>query len=152
MFRAFKSSAAVRSQLLRPSAHRASGKTYSALPRLVTIGALTGGAAVYLSLRESTPLLADTAFVQLDPTDPLSALAPQVLGSVTDHLAVLPVADLLKQYIVYLSSSQPIIVNSGPWILEKLEWTKNNVPLVGDAVWSLFTFVRPQLQIGRPGS
>lgn len=48
---------------------------------------------------------------------------------------------LFKQYVVFLGSSQQALVEAGPWMLKKLEWTRENVPVLGSAVWALFTIV-----------
>lgn len=101
------------------------------------------GTTVYVAVtRDSEPLQASTAAtLQLDPNDPLSALYPHILHAATSHLEELPLSDLIKSYIVYLGSSQSAVVEAGPWMLHKLEWARDNVPLVGTAVWSLFALV-----------
>ncbi|KAK4057046.1 proline dehydrogenase [Microbotryomycetes sp. JL221] len=74
-----------------------------------------------------------------DPSDPLSALNPHSLHSSTNHLRQSSLSSLVRQYFVYLGSGLPGVVQAGPWILNKFEWTRDNVPIIGPVVWSLFS-------------
>ncbi|KAM0790638.1 hypothetical protein ACM66B_004499 [Microbotryomycetes sp. NB124-2] len=74
-----------------------------------------------------------------DPSDPLSALSPHVLHKSTNHLTEASLSSLVRQYFVYLGSGLPGVVQAGPWILNKLEWTRDNVPILGPVVWSFFS-------------
>lgn len=100
------------------------------------------GTTAYIATRSSAePVQASTAAV-LDPNDPLSALSPQMLHQATAHLQLVGLADLVRQYVVYLGSSQAALVEAGPWMLQKLEWARDNVPVLGTAVWGFFAIVR----------
>lgn len=104
--------------------------------------ALLGSAAYVATTRDAEPLQASTAAtLDLDPNDPLSALYPHILHASTSHLDALSLGTLIQTYIVYLGSSQSALVQAGPWMLHKLEWTRDNVPIVGPVVWSLFAMV-----------
>ncbi|KAM0756188.1 FAD-linked oxidoreductase [Meredithblackwellia eburnea MCA 4105] len=73
-----------------------------------------------------------------DGDDPLDLLNPHVLSTATTHLHELPLSDLVRQYVVYLASSQPALVDAGPSILHGLEWTRDHVPVLGTLVWKVF--------------
>jgi proline dehydrogenase len=99
------------------------------------------GTSAYIATRPSAePVEASTAAL-LDPNDPLSALTPQALHQATAHLQLVGLGDLLRQYVVYLGSSQAALVESGPWVLKKVEWARDNVPVLGSAVWGFFSIV-----------
>ncbi|KAK4699771.1 proline dehydrogenase, partial [Phenoliferia sp. Uapishka_3] len=151
---------------LKPSAHLRSGRpllpsrigapifprhshsAVHAVPPFVTFnrsrlvaGALilAAGSALAVSQSNSDSSTSTLPPPAVDSSDPLSALTPHILMSATSHLGKLSVADLCRQYIVYLASSQSSLVSSGPWILKQLEWTRDNVPVVGSVVWGIFT-------------
>lgn len=81
----------------------------------------------------------------LNPNDPLSALDPSVLGRTTAHLTAATLSDLVRQWVVYAVSEQSMLVEMGPWVLDKLQWANDNVPILGPAVWAVFAFVRARL-------
>lgn len=123
------------------SSSSASGSPFARSPRLTAAAVALLGTSAYIATRTSAePLQASTAAL-LDPNDPLSALAPQSLHAATAHLQLVGLADLVRQYVVYLGSSQPKLVESGPWMLKQLEWARDNVPVLGSAVWGFFTIV-----------
>lgn len=113
-------------------------------PRLTTAAvALLATGALFAATSSSEPLEASTASLDVvDPNDPLSALSPSVLHAATSHLQSVGVSDLIRQYVVYLGSSQAALVEAGPWMLKKLEWARANVPLLGSAIWGFFSIVR----------
>ena len=103
-------------------------------------GVQTCALPIFAALRSPEPLHASTApLANVD--DPLYALSPAVLCGSTSHLAQASLGKLVKQYVVFLGSSQQALVEAGPWLLKKLEWTRENVPVLGSAVWALFTIV-----------
>lgn len=116
---------------------------FKSYPRMtMAAAALLGGAAYIAATRDAEPLQASTAAtLDLDPNDPLSALYPHILHASTSHLDDLPLGTLIKTYIVYLGSSQSALVEAGPWMLQKLEWARDNVPIVGNTLWSAFAVV-----------
>ncbi|BGP18563.1 hypothetical protein JCM10213_003028 [Rhodosporidiobolus nylandii] len=95
---------------------------------------LAGAAYAASSSSDEAPLLPPS----LNPNDPLSALDPSQLARTTAHLTGVSLPDLLRQWVVYAVSGQPLLVESAPWIVGKLQWAKDNVPLVGPAVWAIF--------------
>ncbi|GAA5874776.1 hypothetical protein JCM3774_003434 [Rhodotorula dairenensis] len=76
----------------------------------------------------------------VNPNDPLSALDPSVLGKTSAHLTSAALSDLVRQWVVYAVSEQSLLVSAAPWIVEKLQWANDNVPLIGPAVWTVFAF------------
>lgn len=86
---------------------------------------------------DSQPLLSPS----VNPNDPLSALEPSILGKTSAHLTSAALSDLVRQWVVYAVSEQSLLVSAAPWIVEKLQWANDNVPLVGPAVWAVFSFV-----------
>ncbi|GAA6003875.1 hypothetical protein JCM10207_006447 [Rhodosporidiobolus poonsookiae] len=96
--------------------------------------AVLAGTAYTASRSEDIPLLP----ASVNPNDPLSALDPALLSRTTAHLTGASLPDLLRQYVVYAVSGQPLLVESAPWIVGKLQWAKDNVPLLGPAVWAVF--------------
>ncbi|KAI5479221.1 proline dehydrogenase [Pseudohyphozyma bogoriensis] len=110
--------------------------------RLIAAGLAVAGGATLLASRTSQPLQAQSPpSPALDLDDPLSRLSPQLLATATSHLTALSLSDLVRQYVVYFGSSQGYLVEAGPWILDKLQWAKENVPLLGSAVWGTFAVV-----------
>lgn len=77
----------------------------------------------------------------VNPNDPLSALDPTVLAKTSAHLTSAALSDLVRQWVVYAVSEQSLLVSAAPWIVEKLQWANDNVPLIGPAVWTVFAFV-----------
>ncbi|SGY62267.1 BQ5605_C007g04671 [Microbotryum silenes-dioicae] len=73
-------------------------------------------------------------------SDPLSLLSPAELHASTSHLDEVSLKQLLRQYVVYLGFEQAALVQAGPWILKQLEALRDNVPLVGPMMWSIFRF------------
>lgn len=103
---------------------------------------LAGGALLASSgSSDDAPLIP----AHLNPNDPLSALDPSVLGRTTAHLTAASLSDLVRQWVVYAVSEQSMLVEMGPWVLGKLQWANDNVPLLGPAVWAVFAFVRARL-------
>jgi len=70
--------------------------------------------------------------------DPLAALNPRTLATATGHLQQAALIDLVRQYVVYLASGSPALVSSGPWMLKQLDWARQNVPVLGELIWSIF--------------
>lgn len=119
-----------------------SGPFRSSSKMAMTAAALLGTATYVVATGDAEPLQASTAAtLDLDPNDPLSALYPHILHASTSHLDDLSLATLIKTYIVYLGSSQSALVEAGPWMLHKLEWARDNVPIVGTVAWSIFATV-----------
>ncbi|GAA6038387.1 hypothetical protein JCM8097_007623 [Rhodosporidiobolus ruineniae] len=75
---------------------------------------------------------------KLNLKDPLSTLDPALLSRTTAHLTSASLPDLLRAWLVYAVSGQSLLVESAPWIVGKLQWAKDNVPILGEAVWSIF--------------
>ncbi|GAA5944616.1 proline dehydrogenase [Sporobolomyces koalae] len=103
--------------------------------------AVAGGATWLVSSRgenEGTPLAQLAASPATN--DPLSALNPDRLTRTTAHLTTQAVSELVRQWVVFAVSEQSALVEAGPWILGKIEWTRDNVPLLGSAVWAVFSF------------
>lgn len=101
--------------------------------------AFAGLGAAFLNFDSSDcqPLLSPS----VNPNDPLSALEPSILGKTSAHLTSAALSDLVRQWVVYAVSEQSLLVSAAPWIVEKLQWANDNVPLVGPAVWAVFSFV-----------
>lgn len=101
--------------------------------------AFAGLGAAFLNSDSSDgqPLLSPS----VNPNDPLSALDPSILGKTSAHLTSAALSDLVRQWVVYAVSEQSLLVSAAPWIVEKLQWANDNVPLVGPAVWAVFSFV-----------
>ncbi|GAA5912722.1 hypothetical protein JCM6882_005771 [Rhodosporidiobolus microsporus] len=97
---------------------------------------LAGTAFAASSSSDDIPLLPPS----VNPNDPLSALEPSLLGRTTAHLTNVALPDLLRQWVVYAVSGQALLVESSPFIVGKLQWFKDNVPVLGDAVWAVFAF------------
>ncbi|KAK4052435.1 proline dehydrogenase [Microbotryomycetes sp. JL201] len=112
-------------------------------PAWSVIGLGAGGAALVTAFNLTTrdPVHSQEHYqhVAYDPSDPLSALSPHVLHNSTNHLTEASLSSLVRQYLVYLGSGLPGVVEAGPWILNKLEWTRDNVPIIGPVVWSFFS-------------
>ncbi|GAA5859059.1 hypothetical protein JCM8547_003986 [Rhodosporidiobolus lusitaniae] len=95
---------------------------------------------------EKTVVAADGAFATSSsssanaPQDLLATLDPARLATTTAHLTNVSLPDLIRQWLVYAVSGQPLLVEAAPGIVAKLGWFKDNVPVVGDAVWALFAF------------
>jgi hypothetical protein len=104
---------------------------------------LGAGATVAIAFNISDPLYASTspATDVADKKDVLSKLDPVTLMHTTQHLKSLPFVDLLRLYCVYLASSSSTLVSAGPSILSKLEWTRDNIPILGGVIWEAFAFV-----------
>lgn len=138
-----------------------SSKSYS---KFILAGvAVAAGSTLFLSTRSpvlaeavqiSEPTSLSTSIASFQTTkssdrpassDVLSALRPEVLTDAHAHLEKADVTDLVKQYVVYLLSEQSYLVERGPWMLKQLEWTRDNVPVLGSLVWSAFSFVSPEL-------
>lgn len=114
-----------------------SKKRYSAAAGAVAVAAL-GTAFLASDAKNDQPLLAPT----VNPNDPLSALEPSLLARTSAHLTSASLPDLVRQWVVYAVSEQSLLVSAAPWIVEKLQWANEHVPLLGPAVWSIFSFVR----------
>ncbi|SCV71581.1 BQ2448_3169 [Microbotryum intermedium] len=82
----------------------------------------------------------DSSIFASSSRDPLSLLSPAELHASTSHLDEASLKQLLRQYVVYLGSEQAALVQVGPLILKQLEALRDNVPLVGPMVWSIFRF------------
>lgn len=91
--------------------------------------------------RRIPPSLQTTGIQESQTRDPLSILDPQELSSSSAHLVDLPISQLIRAYIVFLASSSPTLVDLAPPTIEKLEWARDNVPLLGKPLWSLLVFV-----------
>ncbi|BGP34066.1 proline dehydrogenase [Rhodotorula toruloides] len=106
--------------------------------------ALAAGAAVLAggALLASSGSSDDTPLIpaHLNPNDPLSALDPSVLARTTAHLTAANLSDLARQWVVYAISEQSMLVETGPWMLGKLQWANDNIPLLGPAAWAVFAF------------
>jgi proline dehydrogenase len=107
--------------------------------------ALIGGASYLLtspssSSDDSPSILSAPSFNTLDP---LSSLDPSALSRTTAHLTGQGLTDLCRQWLVFAISEQETLVRAGPWIMGKVEWTRDHVPVLGSVVWGLFAFVRP---------
>ncbi|GAA5931545.1 hypothetical protein JCM1841_005543 [Sporobolomyces salmonicolor] len=76
----------------------------------------------------------------LNRNDPLSVLDPAILAHTNLHLTRQSLSDLVREWVVFAVSEQPALVEAGPWIIGKIQWTKDNVPLLGPAVWAVFVF------------
>lgn len=107
-----------------------------------SVGALALAGSAYLvasSSLESVPTpLSPPSF---NSNDPLSSLDPSALQRTTAHLTGQRISDLLRQWVVFAVSEQSTLVSAGPWIMGKIEWTRDNVPILGSAVWAVFAFV-----------
>ncbi|KAL8283628.1 hypothetical protein RQP46_005423 [Phenoliferia psychrophenolica] len=110
--------------------------------RLVKTGVtLTGVLALaYPFASASAPPHAVATDADVD-VDPLSRLQPQALTSRTEHLQGLGFKDLCRLYVVYLGSSQDVLVAHAPAMLKRLEWVRDEVPVVGGLVWAGFELV-----------
>lgn len=129
---------------VRAERHGAGGARWSAKKRYGTAAGALAFAAVgtaYLTSESTSdiPLLSPN----VNPNDPLSALEPSILGRTSAHLTSASMSDLVRQWVVYAVSEQSMLVSAAPWIVEKLQWANDNIPLVGPAVWSIFAFVSP---------
>lgn len=111
--------------------------------RYAGAGALALGGTAYLfsdrNNSESPSLLTPPSF---NSSDPLSALDPSALSRTTAHLTGQALGDLCRQWLVFAISEQSTLVQAGPWVLGKIEWTRDHVPILGSAVWAVFAFVR----------
>jgi proline dehydrogenase len=119
----------------------AQSSTRSKALRYAGAGALALGSGAYFvsSLnKDSPPLLSPPSF---NSNDPLSALDPSALARTTAHLTGQALGDLCRQWLVFAISEQSLIVQAGPWMLGKIEWTRDHVPILGSAVWAVFAFV-----------
>ncbi|GAA5975383.1 hypothetical protein JCM5350_006464 [Sporobolomyces pararoseus] len=109
--------------------------------RYAGAGALALGGTAYLfsdrNNSESPSLLTPPSF---NSSDPLSALDPSALSRTTAHLTGQALGDLCRQWLVFAISEQSTLVQAGPWILGKIEWTRDHVPILGSAVWAVFAF------------
>ncbi|POY72396.1 hypothetical protein BMF94_4553 [Rhodotorula taiwanensis] len=126
---------------VRAERHGAGGARWSAKKRYGTAAGALAFAAVgtaYLTSESTSdiPLLSPN----VNPNDPLSALEPSVLGRTSAHLTSASMSDLVRQWVVYAVSEQSMLVSAAPWIVGKLQWANENIPLVGPAVWSIFAF------------
>ncbi|BGP42199.1 proline dehydrogenase [Rhodotorula kratochvilovae] len=103
---------------------------------LVAAGAAALAGTAYLASGSSddAPLLP----ANLNPNDPLSALDPSILARTTAHLTAAALPDLVRQWVVYAVSEQSLLVSMGPWMVAKLQWANDNVPVLGPAVWAVF--------------
>ncbi|GAA6055123.1 hypothetical protein JCM3770_007452 [Rhodotorula araucariae] len=100
----------------------------------VGAAALAGTAYLASGSSDDAPLLP----ANLNPNDPLSALDPAVLARTTAHLTAASLPDLVRQWVVYAVSEQSLLVSMGPWMVAKLQWANDNVPVLGPAVWAVF--------------
>ncbi|GAA5969405.1 hypothetical protein JCM11641_008106 [Rhodosporidiobolus odoratus] len=103
--------------------------------------AVAAGAAVLAGTAYSTSRVSEDDFLlppSVNANDPLSALDPALLARTTAHLTGATLSDLFRQWVVYAVSGQPLLVESAPWIVGKLQWAKDNVPVLGSAVWAIF--------------
>ncbi|GAA6063392.1 hypothetical protein JCM10212_002963 [Sporobolomyces blumeae] len=101
--------------------------------------ALVGGTYLASSAESdssSAPLLPPS----FNSSDPLSALDPSALARTSVHLTSSSLSDLVRQWVVFAVSEQSKLVEAGPWIMGKVEWTRDNVPILGQAVWAVFAF------------
>ncbi|GAA5891203.1 hypothetical protein JCM8208_002539 [Rhodotorula glutinis] len=101
-------------------------------------GAAALAATAYLAATGSSDADGDRPLLLANPNDPLSALDPAVLGRTTAHLTAASVPDLVRQWVVYAVSEQSLLVQMGPWMVGKLQWAHENVPILGPAVWAVF--------------
>lgn len=126
------------------SSHSSSSSSFASKRTIAAVAGATllaGTAFAASSSSDDLPLLPPS----VNPNDPLSSLDPAVLGRTTAHLTGATLSDLVRQWIVYGVSGQPLLVSSAPWIVGKLQWAKDNVPILGSAVWAVFALVRPPL-------
>ncbi|GAA5912682.1 proline dehydrogenase [Sporobolomyces salmoneus] len=107
--------------------------------RYAGIGTLALGAGgIYLANTSSgLPLLPPPSY---NSSDPLSCLDPSALSRTTAHLSGQTISDLCRQWIVFAISEQTTLVQAGPWMMAKIEWTRDNVPVLGKVVWEVFAF------------
>lgn len=134
---------------LRPLALRAYSRTaYAPTPlRLgrLAAGVAVVGSAVFASVPISKSLQLEAATQRR--TDPLGVLDPAVLAVSTEYLAQLDMAALVRAWFVYAGSSQSALVAAGPWMVGVLESMRDGVPVVGPAVWWVFTSVRVRTRV-----
>ncbi|GAA5967110.1 hypothetical protein JCM21900_001891 [Sporobolomyces salmonicolor] len=108
--------------------------------RNVAIGAtalaLAGTAYLASPSFDEAPLLPPS----LNRNDPLSVLDPAILAHTNLHLTRQSLPNLVREWVVFAVSEQSALVEAGPWIIRKIQWTKDNVPLLGPAVWAVFVF------------
>ena len=71
----------------------------------------------------------------------LAPLRPAALAKTNEHLQSASISDLLRLYIVYFASGQPLLVSTAPTVIAVLESVRD-VPLVGPAIWNAFAWVR----------
>ncbi|GAA5849323.1 hypothetical protein JCM5353_006738, partial [Sporobolomyces roseus] len=124
-------------QTISQSYSRQSQSTKRGLGYATGALALVGGAyLVASSTLESVPTpLSPPSY---NSNDPLSSLDPSSLQRTTAHLTGQRISDLVRQWVVFAVSEQSTLVSAGPWIMGKIEWTRDNVPILGSAVWAVF--------------
>ncbi|GAA6006171.1 hypothetical protein JCM11491_002059 [Sporobolomyces phaffii] len=120
------------------SPHASQSWTRRKTVRYGAAGALAVGAYLYSAGDEDSPGIVSPP--SYNSADPLSALDPSALSRTTAHLTGQSLGDLCRQWVVFAISEQSALVQAGPWMLGKIEWTRDNVPLLGSAVWAVFAF------------
>lgn len=106
-------------------------------PRIRTRLWLGVGLGASSLLGAGSLLLADTS----RDGDVLAPLRPAALAKTNEHLQSASISDLLRLYIVYFASGQPLLVSTAPTVIAVLESVRD-VPLVGPAIWNAFAWVR----------
>ncbi|GAA5837043.1 hypothetical protein JCM3766R1_006512 [Sporobolomyces carnicolor] len=123
------------------SSQRAHSSTRRRALRYAGAGAVALGAGAFLvgssSDLDAPPLLSPPSY---NSSDPLSALDPLSLSRTTAHLTGQALSDLCRQWVVFAISEQSALVQAGPWMLNKIEWTRDHIPILGTAVWAVFSF------------
>lgn len=129
--------------------HSGTRKTrYGALAGLLLVGA--GGAGLLSSTytNEADFPAARLATAYAPSTnkayDPLDILDPDVLSSSSAHLRSLPLSQLFRAYLVFLTSQSSFIVDIAPSAVTAFEKIRDTLPLgAGQAVWHAFLWVSP---------
>lgn len=74
--------------------------------------------------------------------DPLDILDPDVLSSSTAHLRSLPLSQLFRAYLVFLTSQSSFIVDIAPSAVTAFEKIRDTLPFgAGQAIWHTFLWV-----------